>query len=76
MPIYEFFCEACDKKFETLVMGKETPTCPGCGTEDIRRLMSACGFISKGSGGETVGKSAGASACGTCSATSCTSCGV
>lgn len=76
MPIYEYFCDKCDKKFEMLVMGKETPVCPECGTENIKRLMSACGFISKGSGGETVGASAGASGCGTCSSTSCATCGV
>ncbi len=76
MPIYEYFCDTCDKKFEMLVMGKETPECPDCGTENIKRLMSACGFISKGSGGETVSASAGASSCGTCSSTNCSSCGV
>ncbi len=76
MPIYEYFCDVCDKKFEMLVMGKETPACPECGTRDIKRLLSACGFVSKGSGGETVSQSAGASTCGTCSSTSCSSCGV
>lgn len=76
MPIYEYFCDTCDKKFEMLVMGKETPKCPDCGKADIRRLMSACGFISKGSGGETVSASAGNSGCGPCSSTNCSSCGV
>jgi len=76
MPIYEYFCNACDKKFEMLVMGKETPECPTCGAQDINRLMSACGFISKGGSGETVSMSAGDSGCGPCSASSCSGCGV
>lgn len=76
MPIYEYFCNACDLKFEMLVMGKETPACPTCGREDINRLMSACGFISKGSGGETVSTSAANSGCGPCTSTNCSSCGI
>lgn len=76
MPIYEYFCDSCEQKFEMLVMGKETPACPTCGTEDIRRLLSACGFISKDKGGETVSTSAGSSGCGTCSSTACSSCGI
>lgn len=76
MPIYEYFCDACEKKFETLVLGGEVPVCPECGTQDIRRLMSACGFISKGGGGETVSMSAGDSGCGPCASTNCSSCGI
>ena len=76
MPIYEYTCEKCDKKFEMLVMGKDRPTCPACGNVKVKRLLSACGFVSKGSGGETVSTSAGASLCTGCSASSCASCGV
>jgi hypothetical protein len=36
--------------------------------------MSACGFVSKGGGGQTVKKAAGASACGSCHAGSCAGC--
>ena len=76
MPIYEYSCEKCHKKFEILVMGSDKPACPDCGTIKIRRLMSACGFVSRGSGGETVSKSAGASSCAGCSSSSCSGCGV
>ena len=74
MPIYEYHCEKCDKDFECLVFGDEKPDCPTCQSTDVCRLMSTCGFISKGSGGQTVSKSAG-SACSGCAASSCTSCG-
>ena len=49
--------------------------CPSCDAADVCRLMSTCGFVSKGSGGETVSKSAASSSCGGCSATSCAGCG-
>lgn len=75
MPIYEYYCDACKKKFECLIMGNRKPACPDCGTQDVNRLMSACGFISKGSGGESVRSSAGASSCSGCSSSSCSSCG-
>ncbi|OQY56806.1 MAG: FmdB family transcriptional regulator [Desulfobacteraceae bacterium 4572_88] len=75
MPIYEYHCDQCDKDFEYLVFGSEAPVCPNCEGNDVRRLMSACGFFSKGGGGETVRSSAGASSCTGCTATSCSSCG-
>jgi len=77
MPIYEYKCKACDKKFETLVMSGSTPECPFCDSQDLSRLMSACGFISKssGPGGETTVKSAGSSACSSCASSNCASCG-
>jgi putative FmdB family regulatory protein len=76
MPIYEYQCEDCKNEFEYLAMGNYEPEgCPSCKGENVHRLMSACGFMSKGSGGETVGKSAGASACGGCTGTSCAGCG-
>jgi len=75
MPIYEYCCEDCQKNFEKLVFGSEQPDCPSCNSKKVNRLMSTCGFLSKGSGGETTGSSAGASACGGCSATSCSTCG-
>jgi putative FmdB family regulatory protein len=81
MPIYEYHCKKCDKIFETLIMGDEKPECPECKTTEVSRLMSACGFVSKGSasgGGEapTLSSSAGSSACSTCSAGNCSSCGI
>jgi putative FmdB family regulatory protein len=75
MPIYEYCCEQCETKFETLIRRDETAACPDCGSENVRRLLSACGFVSKGAGGETVSTSAGSS-CSGCAASSCASCGV
>jgi putative FmdB family regulatory protein len=75
MPIYEYHCEACQQDFECLVLGSDTPVCPKCNGENVNRLMSICGFVSKSGGGETVTRSAGTSGCSGCAATSCGSCG-
>ncbi|MDP2644832.1 MAG: zinc ribbon domain-containing protein [Desulfobacterales bacterium] len=74
MPIYEYHCNACTWDFESLVFGTEVPVCPSCSSKQVSKLMSACGFVSRASGGETVSSSAGSS-CGGCAATSCAGCG-
>jgi putative FmdB family regulatory protein len=76
MPIYEYTCDDCGKNFERLVFGSEIPDCPSCDGKKVKKMMSTCGFLSKGAGGETMASSASAaSACGSCSAGSCASCG-
>lgn len=76
MPIYEFQCKKCNHRFEYLVLGGDAPgACPACKGKKIEKLMSACGFFSKGSGGETLRTTAGSSGCSGCSSTNCGSCG-
>jgi len=76
MPIYEFYCNKCEKNFEYLVIGSDKPKCPDCEGRDINRLLSKCGFVSKGQGGETTSSSASNSSCSSCSSTNCSSCGI
>jgi len=76
MPIYEYHCNKCNKDFECLVFGKEDPVCPSCNKKKVTRILSACGFVSKGGSGETVKTSASTSSCTGCSAASCSSCGL
>jgi putative FmdB family regulatory protein len=73
MPIYEYQCKGCGRQFEALVFGKESPACPDCDSTKVCKLMSCCGFVSKGAGGQTV--SSASSSCGGCKATSCSGCG-
>ena len=75
MPIYEYHCEKCGAEFECLVMGSMKPECTACNSRNVKKMMSACGFVSKGAGGETVSQSAGSSACSGCAGTSCAGCG-
>ena len=73
MPIYEYQCENCGECFECLIFGNDRPECCACHSKKVKKMMSACGFVSKGSGGQTVSQSAGSS-CGSCAATSCAGC--
>jgi putative FmdB family regulatory protein len=43
MPIYEYRCEDCNKKFEKFVRypDRETVECPGCGKANLKQLISA-----------------------------------
>ena len=51
MPIYEYECSACGHKFEKLVrIGADAPPCPDCASAEVRKLVSASGFILKGGG--------------------------
>lgn len=75
MPIYEYKCQDCGKTFEYLVMGKPDPECADCRSKKVCRLMSTCGFLSKGAGGEIVKSTAATSSCGGCAASSCAGCG-
>ena len=52
MPIYEYKCDQCDHRMEMLHKISETPdkTCPECGEEALRKLISAVAFKLKGTG--------------------------
>jgi putative FmdB family regulatory protein len=41
MPIYEIHCEDCAHEGEIIVIGSDQAVCPECGSERIRRVMSA-----------------------------------
>lgn len=63
MPLLEFECPACSRRFEDLVRSGETPDCPGCGPARgkagrPRRLLSTFGV------GSAPVRSSGA--CGPC----------
>ncbi len=52
MPIYEYQCEACGHVFDSLQKISEAPltTCPDCGAEALKKLVSAPAFRLKGGG--------------------------
>ncbi len=52
MPTYEYECSTCRHRFEIVQKITEPPltTCPKCGAEKIKRLVSAPAFHLKGSG--------------------------
>ena len=56
MPIYEYFCAACEKEFTKIQkMGGEPTECPVCGSADVARKISACAIGGGKSGASTGG---------------------
>jgi putative FmdB family regulatory protein len=51
MPIYEYSCNKCKKKFEVMQRIDEKPltTCPQCGGR-VKKVISPSAFVLKGSG--------------------------
>ncbi len=52
MPIYEYACPDCGKKFDELQKFDDPPvtTCPGCQGGNVKKLISATSFVLKGGG--------------------------
>jgi len=56
MPIYDFKCRACGKRFDELVKIGETPECPKCHDPAPERLFStSTGFITERDRNRTAG---------------------
>jgi putative FmdB family regulatory protein len=71
VPIYEFECANCRKRFEELFRSSsdvKAPPCPKCKGRKTRRLLSVFGM---GGGSRSSG---GGSSCGSCSRGSCAGC--
>ncbi len=72
MPIYEYICKDCDKHFDVLVRGSETPVCPSCKSKKLEKQPSTFAVSSAGgsSGGDlpeacrSCSNPAGPGACG------------
>lgn len=62
MPLFEYACRTCDREFEALVRGHETPECPSCHGTDLQRRLSV--FAAHTNGSSDAMPSVGA--CGAC----------
>ena len=56
MPLYEYICQACEKKFDVRASITEysdgiNPSCPDCGSNKVERGFSAFNFLSGSEGG-------------------------
>jgi putative FmdB family regulatory protein len=69
MPIYEYKCQDCQKKFEVLHRAGEEKevVCPYCGSKNAKRVMSVFA---------TTGLDVPSSGCSSCSGSSCSTCGL
>ena len=52
MPLYEYECEACQKRFERIqkFSDPQVDVCPNCGKGPVRKLLSSPAIQFKGSG--------------------------
>ncbi|MCQ9372728.1 zinc ribbon domain-containing protein [Methyloversatilis sp. XJ19-13] len=41
MPLHDFHCRKCEMNFDRLVRGDTPITCPGCGSDQVDKLLSA-----------------------------------
>lgn len=76
MPLFEFKCKVCHRNFEELIRNEadfQALKCPHCSSKDVEKLLSPFGFSCGSSIVTSV--SSGSSACSTCTARSCDTCG-
>lgn len=52
MPLYEYECDACGKRFERIQKFSDPPieVCPNCGKGPVRKLLSSPAIQFKGTG--------------------------
>lgn len=64
MPILEFLCKDCGRRWDDLVRSAEEAACPDCGSRRAERLISTFAVNRAAGGGEAVGPGPGS--CGSC----------
>jgi len=67
MPIYEYQCDKCSKKFEALIFSagdENNLKCPQCGSGEFHRLVSTCFSFGKAKSDSGAGVGRGAASCG------------
>lgn len=62
MPIYEYACSDCGRRFEALVRSGTVPGCPQCGSTELEKQLSV--FATAASTAESASAMAGP--CGHC----------
>jgi len=57
MPLFEYQCRTCGRRFEALVVSSRTPSCPQCKSEDLEKQHSTfgCGGPGRADGNRSYG---------------------
>jgi putative FmdB family regulatory protein len=64
MPLFEYECRGCGKRFEHLTRADRQPACPGCSSADLAKLFSVFAAQSSTPAKSTVAMPSGA--CDSC----------
>ena len=65
MPIFEYICKECGKRFETIVTGSKKAKCPACDSGKLEQQLSSFA-VGSVKGKSEFAKSAGSSRSGGC----------
>ncbi len=66
MPIFEYLCRDCGKKFEAIVYGGQKPDCPHCHSRKLEQQLSVFAVAGGSKSADPGGIEAGPSPCGSC----------
>ena len=74
MPLYEFECDACGRRFEELFRSateRRRPSCPKCKSGNVHKRFSTFAMGGAGTGGNGGG---GGGGCASCAGGNCATC--
>jgi putative FmdB family regulatory protein len=77
MPLYEYYCDDCECKFEVLRSFSQSDApalCTQCSSPHTRRAISLCSAVSKGGNEGESSRALTGGGCSGCAATSCATC--
>ncbi len=63
MPLYEYVCRDCQRRFEALVTASRQPACPSCQGQQLEKQLSVFAVSAKGASSPAAAPVGG---CGTC----------
>ena len=69
MPIYEYTCKSCNKRFDQLVRSMSSdvkPACPACGSAETAKALSVFAVGADAGGKSSSSSSGGDPMCGRC----------
>ena len=64
MPIFEYKCKDCGKKFEAIVIGSRKPECPSCQSKKLEKQLSTFAVRANSSPAGSMPCGAPSGACG------------
>ena len=64
MPIFEYICQQCQHRFETIVLGRKKAACPKCESKRLTQQLSS--FAVAGSEKSQPSASSSGGPCGAC----------